>query len=115
MSRVAAGSDAFHAIAEENRRALLDILREGELPVGGLVTATGLSYSLVSQHLGVLLDAGVVVRRPEGGILLSLQQPWPTSFFISSISFAFYLGARMAEQVRLRRRRAVPAEALARS
>ena len=66
MSRAAAGSDAFRAIAEENRRALLDVLRDGELPVGGLVGATGLSYSLVSQHLRVLLDAGVVVRRPEG-------------------------------------------------
>jgi DNA-binding transcriptional ArsR family regulator len=61
-----ADADAFHAIAEPNRRALLDILRRGEQPVGSLVAATGLSYSLTSQHLQVLLDAGVVVRRPEG-------------------------------------------------
>src|ERR1700676_3397444 len=66
MSRAAAPPDAFHAIAEGNRRLLLDLLRTGEQPVGGLVTATGLSYSLVSQHLQVLLEAGVVVRRPEG-------------------------------------------------
>lgn len=66
MSRVAASSDAFHAIAEGNRRVLLDLLRGGEQPVGGLVAATGLSYSLVSQHLQVLLDAGVVLRRPDG-------------------------------------------------
>lgn len=66
MSRAAASSDAFHAIAEGNRRGLLDILRDGEQPVGGLVSATGLSYSLVSQHLQVLLDAGVVERRAEG-------------------------------------------------
>jgi DNA-binding transcriptional ArsR family regulator len=66
MSRVAASSDAFHAIAEGNRRALLDQLRDGEQPVGGLVAAKGLSYSLVSQHLQVLLDAGVVARRPDG-------------------------------------------------
>ncbi len=66
MSRAAASSDAFHAVADGNRRALLDVLRGGEQPVGGLVAATGLSYSLVSQHLHVLLDAGVVVRRPEG-------------------------------------------------
>ena len=66
MSRALSSSDAFHAIAEGNRRSLLDILRDGEQPVGGLVAATGLSYSLVSQHLGVLLDAGVVARRPEG-------------------------------------------------
>ena len=45
---------------------LLDVLRDGEQPVGELVAATGLSYSLVSQHLGVLLEAGVVARRAEG-------------------------------------------------
>lgn len=66
MSRAAASSDAFHAISEGNRRVLLDALREGEQPVGALVEATGLSYSLVSQHLQVLLDAGVVAKRPDG-------------------------------------------------
>ena len=66
MSRIAASSDAFHAISDGNRRVLLDVLRDEERPVGALVAATGLSYSLVSQHLQVLLDAGIVVRRPEG-------------------------------------------------
>ena len=66
MSRVAANSDAFHAIADGNRRVLLDVLRDEEQPVSELVEATGLSYSLVSQHLQVLLDAGIVNRRPEG-------------------------------------------------
>ena len=45
---------------------LLDVLRGGEQPVGGLVEATELSYSLVSQHLHVLLEVGVVERRQEG-------------------------------------------------
>jgi len=66
VARATASSDAFTAIAEGNRRLLLDLLRTGEQPVGELVGATGLSYSLVSQHLHVLLDAGVVERRPEG-------------------------------------------------
>ena len=66
MSRAAAGSDVFHAVAEPNRRALLDVLRSGERSVGGLVDVTGLSYSLVSQHLQVLLDTHTVVRRTEG-------------------------------------------------
>lgn len=61
-----ASSDAFHAISEGNRRVLLDVLRGGEQPVGALAAATGLSYSLTSQHLHVLLDAGVVARRAEG-------------------------------------------------
>jgi len=58
--------DAFHAIAEGNRRVLLDALRGGERPVGDLVAVTGLSYSLVSQHLRVLLGADVVSRRADG-------------------------------------------------
>jgi DNA-binding transcriptional ArsR family regulator len=66
VSRAAASSDAFHAISEGNRRELLDVLRAGEQAVGSLVAETELSYSLVSQHLQVLLDAGVVSRRPEG-------------------------------------------------
>jgi DNA-binding transcriptional ArsR family regulator len=66
MSRATASSDAFHAIAEGNRRVLLDLLRGGEQPVGVLVEATGLSYPLVSQHLGVLVETGIVTRRPEG-------------------------------------------------
>lgn len=66
MPRVAASSDVFHAVAEPNRRRLLDVLRGGERSVGDLVDATGLSYSLVSQHMQVLLDARTVVRRPQG-------------------------------------------------
>ena len=31
----------------------------------------------------------------EGGILLSLAHPWPTSFFISAISFGVYLVSRI--------------------
>jgi DNA-binding transcriptional ArsR family regulator len=66
MPRTAASQDAFQAIAEGNRRVLLDLLREGERPVGELVDASGLSYSLVSQHLRVLVDAGVAARRADG-------------------------------------------------
>jgi DNA-binding transcriptional ArsR family regulator len=66
MPRTAAIPDAFQAIAEGNRRVLLDLLRDGERPVGALVEASGLSYSLVSQHLRVLVDAGVASRRADG-------------------------------------------------
>jgi DNA-binding transcriptional ArsR family regulator len=65
MSRAAA-ADVFHAIADANRRALLDAMASGERPVGDLVEVTGLSYSAVSQHLAILHDAGLVERRKEG-------------------------------------------------
>jgi zinc/manganese transport system permease protein len=43
----------------------------------------------------ILLSIVIALVATEGGILLSLQQPWPTSFFISAISFAAYIAARM--------------------
>jgi zinc/manganese transport system permease protein len=58
----------------------------------------------VRPGLAILLSIAIALVATEGGILLSLQQPWPTSFFISSISFAFYLGARIVYLLRNRRR-----------
>ncbi len=56
----------FEAIAEPNRRAILELLRSGELPAGELVTATGLSQPGVSKHLKLLREAGLVSVRPDG-------------------------------------------------
>jgi zinc/manganese transport system permease protein len=44
--------------------------------------------------LAILLSVAIALASTEGGILLSLAKPWPTSFFISALSFAAYLGAR---------------------
>jgi len=44
--------------------------------------------------VAVLVSIAIALIATEGGILLSLQKAWPTSFFISSISFAVYLAAR---------------------
>jgi len=51
--------------------------------------------------LAVLLSIAIAVVATEGGILLSLEQSWPTSFFISAISFAVYLFARVYRRRRL--------------
>lgn len=56
----------FEAIAEPNRRRLLELLREGERPAGDLVDATGLSQPGVSKHLKLLREAGLVSVRPDG-------------------------------------------------
>ena len=45
---------------------MLDAMTSGALPVGDLVQRTGLSYSAVSQHLAILLEAGLVKRREQG-------------------------------------------------
>ena len=49
----------------------------------------------VRPGLTLLVSVGIALVSTEGGILLSLAQPWPTSFFISAISFAFYVAARL--------------------
>jgi DNA-binding transcriptional ArsR family regulator len=56
--------DSFNAVAEPRRRQILDVLVDGEQPVGELVRLLGVSQPLASKHLRVLRDAGVVsVRR----------------------------------------------------
>jgi zinc/manganese transport system permease protein len=54
----------------------------------------------VRPWLTLLLSVGIALIATEGGILLSLAKAWPTSFFISSISFGFYVAARIASYAR---------------
>lgn len=56
---------AFAALAEPTRRHILDLLRDGERPVGALVDQLGISQPLVSKHLRVLRDAGLVEVRVD--------------------------------------------------
>lgn len=66
MARAATTADVFTAVAEVRRRQLLDLLAQGELPVGDLVTSTGLAQPLVSKHLRVLREVGLVDVRDVG-------------------------------------------------
>ena len=54
---------AFEVLGEPNRRAILDLLRNGEQPVGHLVDHLHLSQPGVSKHLRVLKEAGLVEAR----------------------------------------------------
>jgi DNA-binding transcriptional ArsR family regulator len=58
--------DVFQAIAHPSRRKLLDALRIGELPVRTLADRFESSRPATSQHLRVLLDAGLVGERRLG-------------------------------------------------
>ena len=60
MARAATTADAFNAIAEPRRRAILDVLAGGERPVGDLVAVLGLAQPQVSKHLRVLREVGAV-------------------------------------------------------
>lgn len=66
MARVATTTDAFNAVAEPRRRQIMDVLAGGERPVNELVAQLGLAQPLVSKHLRVLREVGLVDVRNEG-------------------------------------------------
>ena len=65
----------FEALAEPNRRRILDMLRGGERPAGDLVDALAISQPGVSKHLKLLREAGLVSMRAEGQRRLYSLQP----------------------------------------
>lgn len=66
MARAATTSDAFNAVAEPRRRAILDALVEGERSVNDLVERLGLGQPQVSKHLRVLREVDLVDVRDVG-------------------------------------------------
>jgi len=68
---------AFEVLAEPNRRTILELLRDGERPVGELVLRMGMSQPLVSKHLRVLRQAGLVDVRADAQRRLYRIRPEP--------------------------------------
>jgi DNA-binding transcriptional ArsR family regulator len=68
MDRVHAAPDLlFRTLADPTRRALFERLcRDGEKTVAELTAGAGVSQPVVSKHLGLLREAGLVRARPAG-------------------------------------------------
>lgn len=66
MARQPTTADVFNAIAEPQRRAILNLLRDGELSVGDIADALDLKQPQTSKHLRVLSEVGVVSVRKDG-------------------------------------------------
>ena len=87
---------ALQVLAEPRRLAILDLLRDGERPVGELVDRLRLSQPAVSKHLRVLREAGLVEARPDAQRRLYRIRPEPlTTMYASSCSrWLCAIGAR---------------------
>ncbi|NUR63151.1 MAG: winged helix-turn-helix transcriptional regulator [Catenulispora sp.] len=57
-------AEAFQALAEPRRLAILELLRDGEKSVGELAAALDASQPAVSKHLRALKESGLVEVRP---------------------------------------------------
>ena len=66
MARAATTTDAFNAVAEPQRRRILDLLAGGECAVNELVAQLGLTQPQVSKHLRVLREVAAVAVRDDG-------------------------------------------------
>ena len=60
------GPDVFQAIADPTRRRLLRLVAEHERPVSALAESFPVTRPAISQHLRILLDAGLVAERRVG-------------------------------------------------
>jgi DNA-binding transcriptional ArsR family regulator len=69
--------DPFLVLAAPKRRRIVDLLREGERPVSELVDALDVSQPVVSKHLRVLRDAGLVASRIDAQRRLYRVKPAP--------------------------------------
>jgi DNA-binding transcriptional ArsR family regulator len=58
--------EAIRAIAEPNRRRILQLVTTKELSAGEIASRFEITRPAVSQHLGVLREAGLVTERREG-------------------------------------------------
>jgi len=66
MARSATTSDTFNAIAEPQRRQILDLLAQGERSVNDIAESLGMKQPQASKHLRVLKQVGLVSVRGSG-------------------------------------------------
>jgi DNA-binding transcriptional ArsR family regulator len=66
MARTPTTFDPFNAVAEPKRRKVLEVLGTQELSVNQIVQRLGWNQPMVSKHLGVLKEVGLVSERRVG-------------------------------------------------
>jgi DNA-binding transcriptional ArsR family regulator len=66
MARRPTTHDPFNAVAEPRRRQILEVMGADELSVNQIVERLGWNQPMVSKHLGVLKQVGLVEERREG-------------------------------------------------
>jgi DNA-binding transcriptional ArsR family regulator len=65
----------FHALSDETRLGILEMLRGGERCVCDLQADLDAAQSRLSFHLKVLREAGLVTDRKEGTVVVLLRRP----------------------------------------
>jgi DNA-binding transcriptional ArsR family regulator len=77
MSRPFSNWDVYKAIADPNRRIVLDLLMRGDHTAGAILARVQLTQPALSQHLKVLRDVGLVRQRRNGRERIYSLNPKP--------------------------------------
>ena len=69
-------ASVFQALAHPTRIAIVEVLRDGEQPVGVIIERLGLEQANASQHLSTLRAKHIVVSRKEGNqVFYAVRDP----------------------------------------
>ena len=56
----------FKALSDENRLAIIELLKDGERCAQDLIEVMGIAQPTLSHHMKILVDAGIVDYRKHG-------------------------------------------------
>jgi DNA-binding transcriptional ArsR family regulator len=66
----------FQALGHPTRIAMIEVLRDGELPAGVIIERLGIEQANASQHLSILRLKHIVTSRKEGSqVFYSVRDP----------------------------------------
>ena len=69
-------AEIFQALAHPTRLAILELLRDGELPVSAILARLGIEQANASQHLASLRARRLVTNRKQGNqVFYSVRDP----------------------------------------
>ena len=66
QSASATPDSVLRALADPHRRQILRLVQHDELPAGQIGASFALTQQAVSQHIGVLKEAGILMERRDG-------------------------------------------------
>lgn len=92
----------FAAISDPTRRAILDLLRQGELRAGELAVRFPVSRPAIARHVRVLRRAGLVRERRAAQARIYSLDPAALATVDSWLSpYRLYWAARLSDLKRL--------------
>lgn len=80
-------TDVYAAIADPTRRSILRLLLDTEMSVTEIAEGFAVTRPAISQHLGILRDAGLVVYRRDGRIRFYRARPQPLGEVVDWLSY----------------------------